>query len=136
MKAVKDAKTYYFQCDCSSQEHTVGVTFDIENKEMTLDVQLHQWQPFYKRLWNAIKYIFGYQCKYGHWDTTVMNEEKFLALYNTMTRFMYTAGIKDKSKQKITQALQKHNKGEKNTMINSTHNEEKRDVLSKYSKVK
>lgn len=136
MKAVKDSKTYYFQCDCSSQEHTVGVTFDIENKEMTLEVQLARFKGFFGRLWLATKYVFGYQCKYGHWDVATMNEEKFLAMYNTMTRYMYTAGIKDKSKQKITQALQKHNKGEKNPMINATHNEAKRDVLSKYSKVK
>ncbi len=135
MKKVKDLKTYYFQCACSSQDHTVGITFDIEEKEMSFEVQLHQWKPFYKRLWSAVKYLFGYECKYGHWDTSVMNEEKFLELYNLMTRFSYTAGIRDKSAKKIQNALTDISKGEKNSVVpTGTHNTAERNVLSKYKK--
>lgn len=90
MKKVKDSKTYYFQCQCASQEHTIGITFDIKEKEMTFEVQLAKYHGFFGRVFLAIKYIFGYECKYGHWDVTIMNEEKFIELYNIMNRFIYT----------------------------------------------
>jgi hypothetical protein len=122
MKKVKDMKTYYFQCDCSSQQHTVGITFDIDEKEMSFEVQLSKYHGFWGRLVRAIRYVLGYQCKYGHWDTTIMNEEKFVELYNVMTRFAHTAGIRDKSAKKIQTALKDINSGKPNSMVSGrTH---------------
>src|ERR1700740_2196253 len=123
MKKVKDLKTYYFQCDCRSQEHTLGITFDIDEKEMIFEVQLARHHGFFGRVVRALKYVFGYECKYGHWDTTMMSEETFVELYNIMTRFAFTAGIKDKAAKKIQTALNEHNNGTTpNSVINGrTH---------------
>ena len=137
MKRVKDLKSYYFECDCHSQEHTIGVAFDIENKEMMLFTQLARNKGFFKRLVLGIKYILGMESKYGQWDETLMQEEKFLELYNVMTRFTYTAGIRDKSAKKIKTALVDISKGEKNSVISSgTHHAANRNVLDKYKKEK
>jgi hypothetical protein len=122
MKKVKDSKTYYFQCDCQSQEHTVGITFDIDEKEMCFEVQLSRYHGFFGRVLQAVKYIFGYQCKYGHWDTTLLNEQKFIELYNIMGRFAFTAGIKDRSgKEKIQSALKEVSTGKPNSLLPGMH---------------
>lgn len=137
MKKVKDLKAYYFECDCHSQEHTIGVAFDIENKEMMLFTQLARNKGFFKRLVLGVKYILGMDSPYGQWDETLMQEDKFLELYNVMTRFSYTAGIRDKSAKKIQTALAGISKGEKNSVVSTgMHNSQERNVLnnSKYKK--
>lgn len=136
MKKVQDNKTYYFQCDCSSQEHTFGMEFDAAEKEVVIHVQLCQYRSIWKRLVVAVKYVFGYECKYGHWDTTMMNEEKFMDLYNLMTRFIYTAGFTNKAAIKIKQGLQDIKSGKKNSAVPSgLHSEADRTNQSKYKKV-
>ena len=134
MKKVKQNKTYYFQCNCSSQEHTFGVEFDIEEKEVAIHLQLTQPRNFLRRLVIAVKYLFGYECRYGHWDVTLMNEEKFMDFYNIMTRYVYTAGFTNKAAIKIKQALQEVKDGKRNTAIpNGLHSKE--DVTEKYRKM-
>lgn len=136
MKPVKDLKTYYFECDCSSQEHTLGVAFDVKEKEVMIFTQLARNKGFLKRLILGIKYIFGHQSKYGQWEETLIQEDKFLELYNIMTRFSYSANIRDKSKQKIQKALTMINNGGSNPMVNDMHKQKQKDVLQKYKKDK
>lgn len=135
MKTVKDNKTYYFQCDCDSQEHTIGIEFDVENKEVCMHVQLARYHGFFGRLKNAIKYLFGYQCKYGHWDTTIMSEQTFMDLYNLMGRYVQTAGFVAKGKHKIQQSLKEIEKGKPNTAVpHGLHSEVTRDMIQKKAK--
>jgi hypothetical protein len=35
-------------------------------------VYLNQYSNVFKRVWIAIKYVFGYRSKYGHWDCFIM----------------------------------------------------------------
>jgi hypothetical protein len=37
-------------------------------------------KTFFKRIWIAIKYIFGYKCKYGHFDEFVWREDDMAQL--------------------------------------------------------
>lgn len=135
MKNVKENKTYYFQCDCSSQEHTIGIDFDTVEKEVALHVQLFQYHSFFKRVVLAVRYIFGYQCKYGHWDTTLMNEEKFMDLYNLMSRYIYTAGFQNKAAIKIKAALQDLRDGKKNSIVpNGLHSDADRTNDKRFRK--
>jgi len=136
MKKVKDNKTYYFQCECSSQDHTVGISFDAEEKEVTLHTQLAQHNNIFKRLVLAVKYVLGQTPSYGHWDTTMMNEEKFMDLYNLMSRFIYTAGFTNKSAIKIKQSLQDIKSGQKNSAVpQGLHTQADRTNQNKYKKV-
>ncbi|MFA5049155.1 MAG: hypothetical protein WC516_09085 [Patescibacteria group bacterium] len=61
-------------CDCTSSEHIVR--FIIDNDEVYphiyINIQLSSSRVFFCRLWNAIKYVFGYECKYGHWDEVML----------------------------------------------------------------
>ena len=66
----RNFKTEYFDCICTSIEHTIRfvLSFYEDDPEIHLEVYLNQYRNVFKRMWTAIKYIFGYKCKYGHWD--------------------------------------------------------------------
>jgi hypothetical protein len=65
--------TEYLECCCTSAEHLLRFTFwKGECPEIYIDVQLNRFHGFWKRLWRGIRYIFGYECRYGHWDETVL----------------------------------------------------------------
>jgi len=72
--------SHYFECKCDSIEHTMRFVIDKEDKEMYIDVHLNQYRRWYETLWVGIKYIFGYKCKYGHWDVTMLKDEDILRL--------------------------------------------------------
>ena len=78
-------QTEFFICDCESIEHQVVMQIWEWNKDESIDaikewgtaeeqidvsihVTLPVWMNFFQRCWAAIKYIFGYECKYGHFD--------------------------------------------------------------------
>lgn len=135
MKSVKNDKTYYFQCDCSSQEHTFGVEFDVENKEVSMHMQLVKHPSIFKRIVVAVKYIFGYTTRFGgHWDLAIMNEERFMDFYNIMSRYVYTAGFTNKAAIKIKHALNDLKDGKKNSMV-PNGNHYLADKTKKYKKV-
>ena len=65
----------YFDCACYSQDHTICLEYiddDPDDSIVTLSVQLTKYRAWYKRLWAAIKYVFGYQSRYGHWDCFII----------------------------------------------------------------
>ena len=67
--------TYFFECQCGSDEHTLRFTYDKEEHEIYTSIFLCDWQRWYKRLWVALKYALGYKCKYGHWDNWLMRDD-------------------------------------------------------------
>lgn len=67
--------THYLECACDSTEHVLRFTLDRESDEIYTDVYLNPWLPWHKRAWRALRYVFGYRCKYGHWDCTIINRE-------------------------------------------------------------
>jgi hypothetical protein len=58
-------------CECSSVEHQIVFNYDEENERVYCSIHLVE-LPFWKRLKNGLKYIFGYKCKYGHFDEFVL----------------------------------------------------------------
>ena len=67
-------ETEILLCRCHSSEHQILVHYDEDDKELYLDVHLDSCYNFWQRLWRGLKYIFGYRCKYGHWDCFIFNE--------------------------------------------------------------
>jgi hypothetical protein len=73
----------YFDCACDSSEHIIRFVIDRDFERTTgklyedvyLEIQLSQSCNWFKRLWMGVKYIFGYQCKYGHWDCILLKNE-------------------------------------------------------------
>ena len=65
----------YMECQCMSPEHLVKFHLDLEDGDLCLDFHLANWLPWYKRIWVAIKYIFGYTSKYGHFDELIFKDQ-------------------------------------------------------------
>lgn len=85
----------HITCVCTSPEHTLRFSFDEEEKEVYTEVYLKQYRGFFKRVWIALKYIFGYSSRYGHWDCTIMNDAESRKLHG----FLEYA-IKEMSREK------------------------------------
>ena len=72
-----------FVCACNSTEHQIVFTsFEDEvSKEVFVEIHLTQ-KSFWNRLKHGIKYIFGYQCKYGAFDEIILNDTHAAQLRN------------------------------------------------------
>lgn len=61
-------------CQCSSMEHQLVYWKDPEDRQVYMSVYLAP-LPLLERIWAAIRYVFGYRCRYGHWEEFVLGEE-------------------------------------------------------------
>lgn len=83
-------KTEFFQCACKSHEHMLVVetewTPDIPG--ISLSVQLSQFQPFWKRVILALKYVLNMHptCN-GHWDTCLLNDQDVARLQTLLAQY-------------------------------------------------
>lgn len=71
-------------CSCGSAEHQLLVWHDDEfadgYREVGLQPHLVTYQNIFKRIFVAIRYIFGYRSKYGHWDSIIIDSTNYLPL--------------------------------------------------------
>lgn len=70
----------WIDCNCSAVEHTLRFLYfdddtDIRDHDLYIDVYLVK-NKWYKRIWLGIKYIFGYQSKYGNFTEIIYDAEK------------------------------------------------------------
>ena len=72
---IEPLKPQYFECDCHSSEHTLRFAWDDEDNSIYTTVFLSQYHRFFKRVWMALKYMFGHQSRYGHFDCFIMQPE-------------------------------------------------------------
>ena len=61
-------------CDCSSAEHQLIVSWDNDDKEVYVRIHLNK-HGFWRRLCHAVKYVFGYKCRYGAFDEVILRKE-------------------------------------------------------------
>jgi hypothetical protein len=80
-------KTKYVECACSSAEHTIRLVLDKEEHEIYLEVFLANHDSFIKRGITAIKYLFGYKCRYGHFEGALLTQPQIRELINTFIEF-------------------------------------------------
>lgn len=72
-------------CECDSAEHQIIVRkFD---NYVFLTVHLNT-PGLVKRLIKAIKYVFGYKSKYGHFEEIVLGKDKVCELKNTLETYI------------------------------------------------
>jgi len=77
------SRTEFFECACYSPEHVLHFHFDPEEPAWLLIHAFLAPDPFWQRIVNAVKYIFGYKCRYGHFDEFLLRREdcdKFMDL--------------------------------------------------------
>lgn len=77
----------YLECACYSDEHRMVYTLDDE--DLYVSVFLPDYPNFWKRIVNAIKYIFGYKCKYGHFDCFLFNKQNAGQLKDLLEKFLH-----------------------------------------------
>ena len=70
----------YIDCNCCSIDHLMRMTYftDVTANEPDLvyvEVSLVK-LPWWKRIWYAIRYVFGYQSKYGAFDEFIWTREE------------------------------------------------------------
>lgn len=65
--------------DCHSPEHQIILnTFPEDEEDNSVYLQIHLVElPFWKRLIRGVRYIFGYKCKYGHFDEMLFDKTEF-----------------------------------------------------------
>ena len=101
-KEDNDIKIEHFDCECASPEHTLRFCYfkpEIdEYPELYTEIYLNKYRNIFSRVWVAIKYIFGYTSKYGHWDTWILRRKDCERLRDLTTRIIEF----DKAKEKIT----------------------------------
>ncbi len=79
-------ENHYFECACWSNEHMLVFTYDycgeddFRQNEIIVSTFLANDRNFFGRVRDAIKYVFGYKCKYGHFECTIINEFEVLRL--------------------------------------------------------
>lgn len=74
-----------FICECGSYCHQIIFWYDKEDKQLNLTTHLITYRNFFKRLWVAIRYVFGYKSNYGDWDSFLfkpLDEARLLAYLN------------------------------------------------------
>ena len=109
---------HYFDCDCKGSEHTLKFIFDHAPESDNLDwppelwteIYLHDWRGFCKRCWVGLKYIFGYKCKYGHWDTWLLDPKDCDRLFELLEKFKeahknYTERMNDANQKNAAQSI-------------------------------
>ena len=84
-------KNELFVCECSNVEHQLIFTyFDDETKgDVYMSVHLIPESNIWKRIKNAIKYIFGYRSKYGDFDEFIFrskDSEKLQSIINYLKK--------------------------------------------------
>ncbi len=63
-----------FTCKCESMEHQVVFNYDDEDNQLYMHVYLADYKNFWQRVVAGIGYIFGYKCKYGHFDCVILKD--------------------------------------------------------------
>ncbi len=83
----------YFECICDSDEHLLRFTYfvdewnNIKEEDVFLSVHLSSC-GFWWRLKNAIRYVFGYDCRYGHFESTTFRRSDAERLRDLMDRYI------------------------------------------------
>jgi len=72
-------ETMYHQCDCTDVDHVFFTRHLIWDGEADMDclevgVQLAPLNPWYKRIWVALKYVFNPHGSYSHWHSTDVSD--------------------------------------------------------------
>jgi hypothetical protein len=78
----------YFECSCHSPEHLLTFRFweDKYGSEVSAYVFLRP-EPFHKRIWAGIKYIFGYTCKYGYFDEFILDRKDVDRMMDLLNKY-------------------------------------------------
>lgn len=82
MEKSNEAVNELFICQCHNTEHQLIFSYLPDEKIVYMNVHLITEHNIFKRIWYAIKYIFGYRSMYGHFDEFIFNSKDVDKLQN------------------------------------------------------
>jgi hypothetical protein len=71
-------------CVCSSVEHQIIIRYETAENQVYANSYLAD-LPLWKRIANAVKYIFGYKSKYGNIEEFIFDKRDIPVLENVVT---------------------------------------------------
>jgi hypothetical protein len=76
-------------CDCGCKEHMIEFSYWPRDEwpELFFEFHLVTHRNILKRLWVAIRHVFGYRCRYGEWDELVMNPKDAKSLARFLVEY-------------------------------------------------
>lgn len=81
-------------CKCNNIEHQLIFSYFPENNgEVYMYVHLVPENNIFKRIWKAIKYIFGYRSMYGHFDEFIFDKSDSYKLAKILKHLDYQSKI-------------------------------------------
>ena len=82
----------FILCDCGCAEHQVLLQYfpdeDDKFKVLYLTIHLVTYMNIFRRLWAALRYVFGYHCRYGHWDEIVVTKKTAAEMRDFIDKFL------------------------------------------------
>lgn len=86
------SETQYFECICRAPYHLLRIDIEDWDDKFTPELivynQLNIYLPWYKRVYIAMKYIFGFERKNCDYTDTLLNEEKAIVLRDMLNRYL------------------------------------------------
>ena len=78
---------YYFDCQCDNFDHIIRFTYDCNPPEITVEVRMHDWLPWWKRVVFAFKFIFKMNRGIGSdYDCTLLKKSDLPKLENLINQ--------------------------------------------------
>lgn len=78
---------HYFECSCRSPEHTLRFWIDEDDPPILAAYVFLGNNTWFRRVWSAIKYVFGYRCRYGHFDEFILQQSDADRLIALLTKY-------------------------------------------------
>ncbi len=91
MSAMDEAEHLFIVCDCGDNSHTMVFTYYPWDKEdwpfVFVSMHLNQ-TPFFKRIWKALKYMWGGEdMDLGHWHEVLLTKDKLNEIKKFIEKF-------------------------------------------------
>lgn len=78
----------YFECDCSDFDHIFRISYFKDDQDyLYLHIHLRR-HGFFRRMWTAIKYVFGHGSKYGDFDEILLSKDTSKELIAIIQKFI------------------------------------------------
>lgn len=92
MKNNRGMEQELYVCDCGDVSHQFIVSWYPDDEDwndlLYFQVHLNQSNGFWRRLWDAIKYVFGFKCRFGSFDEILVNKYDAKRLKNSLEKFI------------------------------------------------
>jgi hypothetical protein len=70
----------FIPCGCGNVTHHLIGVLDEDSNDVWLYINVNQVNPWYKRIWYAIKYVFKKTNRFGMYDELILNENNVVQL--------------------------------------------------------